>query len=52
MVIKLLTHCHRYRERCEATVNFLDGLGSGDFPGEDLVNASTIFVRVDATGNS
>ena len=39
-------------ERCEAIVNFIDGSGSGDFPGSDLVEASTIFVRVDATGNT
>lgn len=49
MVIKLFTQCHRYTERCEAILN---GSGSGDFPREDLVEASTIYVHVDATGNT
>ena len=40
---------YRYTERCEAIVA-LNASGDAEFPREDLVEATTIFVHVDATG--
>lgn len=44
---------HRYIQRCEAIISHLNMSGSEavDFPDQEIVDNSTIYVSVDATGD-
>ena len=44
---------HRYVQRCKAILNYFSGgSGSVEFPNQQIVDNSTIYVSVDATGDS